>query len=661
MPDRRHVVTALEPPAEQPAFHAWRRSGLGPDPIRVELLKESWKTLACRLVGCGPAGTDVVATRRATKTTLVERTIYGDVLPGLSTPHLRLLGAMDEPVLDQTWMFLEDGGEVIPDLHDPVHRALAGRWLGRLHVALVGRSFADMLPDRSAEYVHGVLQASRAALLAGLSNEHLDRDGAHLLRAATRRLDVIDAAWPQVVDGLDELPQSLVHGDFVRKNMRLRPGVDGPSIVAFDWEMGGWGVPLVDLGSIDLGAYLSEAGPFWGADSARLERLADLGRMFGLISAIGWEVPYLESPWLHRPMNRIAVYHARLGSVLVRLAPAMRSSNGHRPIGLATANGPEVARLAGTDDVMRGLLSMEPRGPARVVAVLHREPNVYRSTFPSEVATCAFDDGVERQLFIKRYVPGIHDGFGYWRGGPYEGRIYDDVLARLNAGTPRLFGSWSDPATGHTFLALEYVAGLRLDRSEPTCLVHAARWLAALHRDGTPIASAHPSVRAYDEAYFRGWSTRTLRRVGDLRPEATWIEPVIRRFDDEMVPRLLAAEPVFIHGELYPENVIVDGDRLCVVDWQSAAIGPGVIDLASVIEGHWPPDLVRESRDVYARAVSPEGDVARIEDELAAARLYWSMRWLGADEGHPTVDRHIGYLDALKDTAHQLGLLVAAR
>lgn len=660
MSDRRHLVTPLEPVADQPAFQAWRRSGLGPDPIRVELLKESWKTLACRLVGCGPAGTDVVATRRATETTLVERTVYGDVLPGMSAPHLRLLGVTDDRELDATWMFLEDGGEAIPDLSDPLHRALAGRWLGRLHVALMGRSFADALPDRSPEYVHGLLQASRAALLTGLSNEHLDADGAHLFRAAARRLDVIDNAWPGVVDGLDDLPNSLVHGDFVRKNMRLRQGVDGLSIVAFDWEMGGWGAPLVDLGSIDLGAYLAEAGPFWGARSRVLERLAHVGRVFGLIAAISWEVPYLESPWLHRPVSRLAVYHARLGSALVRLAAATRSSGRRRVTGLATTDSSQISALAGTDDVMRGLLTMEPRGAARVVKVLHREPNVYRSTFPSEIATCAFDDGIERRLFIKRYVPGIHDGFGYWRGGPYEARIYDDVLARVNGGTPSLFGSWSDPATGHTFIALEYVAGLRLDRSEPTRLIDAARWLAALHREGTPIAAAHPSVRRYDEAYFRGWSKRALWGVRGLRPDAHWIEPLIQRFEDEMVPRLMAEAPVLIHGELYPENVIVDGDRMCVVDWQSAAIGPGVIDLASLTEGHWPTDVVRESQDVYVRAWSLADHHVSVDDALVAARLYWSMRWLGADQGHGTVDRHIGYVDVLEATAHQLGLVAVS-
>jgi hypothetical protein len=49
-----------------------------------------------------------------------------------------------------------------------------------------------------------------------------------------------------------------------------------------------------------------------------------------------------------------------------------------------------------------------------------------------------------------------------------------------------------------------------------------------------------------------------------------------------------------------------------------------------------------------------------VDDALVAARLYWSMRWLGADQGHGTVDRHIGYIDVLEATAHQLGLVAVS-
>ena len=660
MPDRPHVVTALDPAAEQPAFLAWRRSGLGPDPIRLELLKDSWKTLACRLIGCGPGGSDVVATRRATETTLVERAIYRDVLPGLSAPHLGLLGVLDEPDLGVTWMFLEDAGEVLPDLGDAEQRALAGRWLGRLHRELSGRSFSQDLPDRSPAYVHGLLTANRVAMVAALRNDHLDASGGRLLRAAIRRLDAIEAAWPGVVGVIDDLPGSLVHGDFVRKNLRLRDGTDGPSIVAFDWEMSGWGPPLLDLGSVDLGAYLAEAGPFWRSRSSALSRFADVGHMLGLIVAINWEILFLETPWLHRPMRRVAVYHARLGSALVRLGVAPTAGARHVPAELRSRPDGRNHRLAATASTMRGLVTMEQRGVARVVDTVHRQPNVYQSTFPSEIATCLFDDGVERRLFIKGYVPGIHDGSGYWRGGPYEARVYDDVLARLGSGTPHLFGSWSDPTTGHTFLALEHVAGLRLDRSPPEQLVDAARWLAALHRDGLPIAATHPSIRRYDATFFRGWSARARASLRDLRPDARWMDALVQRFDDELVPRLLTSAPAFIHGELYPENVIIDGGRICVVDWQSAAIGPGVIDLASLTEGQWPPRLAREAVEAYVRARAFEDD-QDIDAALEAARLYWAMRWLGGEPGRAAVDRHIGYVDVLEAAARRFGLVPGAK
>jgi aminoglycoside/choline kinase family phosphotransferase len=126
-----------------------------------------------------------------------------------------------------------------------------------------------------------------------------------------------------------------------------------------------------------------------------------------------------------------------------------------------------------------------------------------------------------------------------------------------------------------------------------------------------------------------------------------------------MVPRLLADEPVFIHGELYPENVMVADDRICVVDWQSAAIGPGVIDLASLTEGHWQADLVRDCREAYLRARWPDVEHATIEDALETAQLYWALRWLGAEGGAAPADRHIGYLETLRTAAGQLGLVAA--
>ncbi len=89
---------------------------------------------------------------------------------------------------------------------------------------------------------------------------------------------------------------------------------------------------------------------------------------------------------------------------------------------------------------------------------------------------------------------------------------------------------------------------------------------------------------------------------------------------------LAAAPRVVVHGETYPGNVLrrLDG-RICLLDWESAAPGPAAIDLAALLTG-WDAAGVRELRAAYDEAApAPVSDA-----ELAAARLIWALRWLGA-------------------------------
>ena len=141
-------------------------------------------------------------------------------------------------------------------------------------------------------------------------------------------------------------------------------------------------------GSVDLGAYLAEAGPFWGSRLSSLDRFADVGRMLGLIVAISWEIPYpgdaLAAP-PDEPSRRVS---RPLGSALVRLGAAPTAGARRGPAALPSRPHGRTDGLAATAGVMRGLVTMEQRGAARVLGVVHREPNVYRSTFPSEIATC---------------------------------------------------------------------------------------------------------------------------------------------------------------------------------------------------------------------------------------------------------------------------------
>ena len=131
-------------------------------------------------------------------------------------------------------------------------------------------------------------------------------------------------------------------------------------------------------------------------------------------------------------------------------------------------------------------------------------------------------------------------------------------------------------------------------------------------------------------------------------------------FDTVMVARLLDGDQVFIHGEPYPANVIVNRGRIRTVDWQSAAIGPWAVDLACLTEGPWPTDSVEASQSAYARERWSDEAPSSFDNELEAARVYWSLRWLGTYADPTTASRQAGYIERLRASAERLGLVAAA-
>lgn len=302
------------------------------------------------------------------------------------------------------------------------------------------------------------------------------------------------------------------------------------------------------------------------------------------------------------------------------------------------------------------LTSLAPEDSVRVVEVLERRPNPFASSFPSEIVECRWADGAERPILIKEHMAGIHDGYGYWEGAGYEASVYLRVLAGLDLGTPRYLGSWLDEAARRHFMAIEYVSGLRLNKAPMERLADVARWTATLHARASARAMADEEVRRYDDSFFRGWSGRALEFIRQVRPASSWVRPLMRYFDTVCIPQLLAADQVLVHGELYPENVIVSPDRVCTVDWQSAAIGAGEIDLASLLEGYWPEDIVARCWETYTATRIAAGLAAPSRAAYEAAQLYWPIRWLGHSLDDTALPERARYLDHLERAAISLGL-----
>ena len=265
MPIPKPIPTEILPEnlREHRAVKAWSRLEprcVGPE--KIEILKLKTKTVVYRLVGLGPGGSAVIAKKCLARTGKVEQMIYQELLPRLPHPALRCYGYIPEPEGEFSWLFLEDAGAQKYSPANEEHRALAGRWLATVHGARVSADLQTLLPERGPGHYLRLLQTVRADLARHLVNPVLLANDVALLRSLTAKCEVIEAHWGELERCFGDWPRSIVHGDFVVKNLRVRPSGTNLALLVFDWEMAGWGVPASDLAqslgrctSPDLEAY----------------------------------------------------------------------------------------------------------------------------------------------------------------------------------------------------------------------------------------------------------------------------------------------------------------------------------------------------------------------------------------------------------------------
>src|SRR5206468_7508000 len=288
--------------ADHRAVKAWRQiQPVGSEPEKIEILKLKGKTAVYRLSGGGLNGSAIIAKRCRTPTATVERAVYDKFLPSLPMPAVRCRGFVAEPEGEFCWLFLEDAGTHAYSPGSEEHRVLAGRWLGTIHRARLPADFRAQLPDRGTNHYLQSLRVARAELGESFDNPVFLADDVAMLRSVVAQCEVVEAHWDELERFCQDLPRTLVHGDFVVKNLRLRCGSNGPALLVFDWEMAGWGVPATDLAqflgrtvSPDLEVYSSLLRQdFPQLDLRDIQRLADYGNILRLVDKIFWEAKRL--------------------------------------------------------------------------------------------------------------------------------------------------------------------------------------------------------------------------------------------------------------------------------------------------------------------------------------------------------------------------------
>jgi hypothetical protein len=332
---------------------------------------------------------------------------------------------------------------------------------------------------------------------------------------------------------------------------------------------------------------------------------------------------------------------------------------------------------AALDETLDGLL----RTSCRVRKLARRFSN-YSSSSPIEELDVQLDDGTALELVFKdlstrarlQHARRVRPAFLY--APCREIDVYRTILEPSRLGTATWFGSVVERRTRRHWLFLERVSGALLWQvGEFFVWEQVARWLAALHsRFAGPGSTLTPEQAAhllnYDRDFYGVWIQRA--KMFARRAESRWrprahrqrIAWLASRYD--VVVEQLAALPVtLIHGDFYPSNVLIatrrDRPRICPVDWELAAIGPGLIDLAALTAGKWTDEQRAALVTAYLAALKPCHGWPPARDEFMTAleycRLHLGVQMLGwSERWSPPAAHTQDWLGEAMQSAERLGL-----
>jgi hypothetical protein len=303
------------------------------------------------------------------------------------------------------------------------------------------------------------------------------------------------------------------------------------------------------------------------------------------------------------------------------------------------------------------------------IASISRRPSAYRTSFALEELDVVLDDGVRLQLIFKdtsqqALSERARRAKPVFLADPRrEIETYRRILKLSELGTAICYGAVVDPAADRYWLFLERVPGIELYQAGDHLIwERAVQWLAGFHvrfaeAQARSVAQSQASLLVFDRAYYHLWLQRALEfaqgwPIGDQRRIA-WLAD---RYD-VVIDRLVALPTTVIHGEFYASNVLVQeaegGMRVCPVDWEMAAVGPGLIDLAALVAGGWSADERRQFGAVYHTVLTLPERGGPILDELltdlAFCRLHLAVQWLGwaGDWSPPREHAHDWLADAV--------------
>lgn len=648
-----HQVTSRQllpdlPP--HPAALAWSRLSPGSEmPTEISILKQRHKSAIYKMEGAAPDGSAIVAKLCRCQVATHERVVYEQILPKLPVSHPRYYGSVKENA-QSGWLFLEYvEGEPYSRFRDD-HSSLAGKWLGLLHSQGSRIAAASQLPHRGPAHHLAHLRAARQKLRTDLRTLDLPAKQSAVFAAVIAQCNFLESHWSQLEKWDAMLPPTFIHADFKPKNSVVRSGPCGPEFVSYDWELSGWGNPAIDIAHVNLSAYRSAAEEFAPRlDLDVLRQTAILGRIYLRLAAFEWESEKMDPRW-ELSTEHLVVYQQEMAAA-ISAAPWDRKPNlqpavANAEVRIQAPRKRSPSANSATKLMIKTLEAALSRSRGRNVGIqkLQRQACEAIESFQSERLCATLDDGQIVNVFLKDLNPAHQtrearkvrelDLTQSYR----ELHVYQGILSRLQLGTPELYAVRWEPEREIFWLFLEDAGNSRLRECRNFAKwILAARWAARFH---LAIQSLPVSQTAFLPRYDRAHYQQCANQVSQMLPTLQSADSrVVARALDHFTNQIdwLSALPrTVIHGQYFGRNIMLrprNKERpIAVIDWETAANGPGTFDLVSLASGNWTED----QRDTLYRAYFEEcktrndfhGNWNEFCHELCEIELYQALQWI---------------------------------
>jgi thiamine kinase-like enzyme len=331
-------------------------------------------------------------------------------------------------------------------------------------------------------------------------------------------------------------------------------------------------------------------------------------------------------------------------------------------IGLQTGGNVLAARKQGGDPTTRLIVRTLEEGlskqSARPIHIreLRREFSPSSSSFRTERVRVSLEGGQSVRIFFKDLNPNhqMEKALALREldraPSDREIKMYQFVLSPQRFGTLQLYASRWEPERGLYWLFLEDGGSMLLHNfSELNRWLPASRWAARFHAATRHLPDSQTSfLPAYDRNHYQ----RCADSIEKILPNVDAKErQIIERGRECYVRRIewLTQLPrCVIHGQFFGKNIMLrrgkTPQKLIIIDWETAAMGPGIFDLFSLTSGRWSREarqaMWRAYFDEYQAETGERWDWEAFCRDLAGVALYQSLEWIAWWGSHRSLSRH---------------------